>query len=210
MKKLLLVSFVLISFSGMSQSKYEQGMRKAFELWNNEQPMEAANVFERIAQAEPDTWLPPFYVAQINVIESFGEKDITTLTARLDKARDFINDAMALSKDNPELLILDALWHTAWISYDGKKFGMIYSGKVTELYEKALELAPENPHVVLSKAEWDMGAAQYFGKPIAPYCKDVARALALFATFKPASEFYPAYGEERATEILKNSCSKEE
>ena len=67
MKKLLFIAIAFVAFTGFSQSKYEQGMEKAFDLWKNNQPWEAANLFERIAQAEPDNWLPPFYVAQINV-----------------------------------------------------------------------------------------------------------------------------------------------
>ncbi|OAB78868.1 tetratricopeptide repeat protein [Cochleicola gelatinilyticus] len=208
MRTLFILATFLFSVSGISQTKYEQGMQKAFDLWKNEKPMEAANLFERIAQAETDNWLPLYYVAKINIIYSFGEKDATKFSAQLEKARDFINDATAISKDNPEILILDALWYTAWIAYDGQKYGMTYSGKVTSLYEKAIQLAPKNPRVVLGKAEWEMEAAQYFGKPITPYCKDVARALSLFATFKPESDFHPNDGEGRAKELLNNSCRK--
>ena len=86
-------------------TQYQQGMRKAFQLWQEDKSWDAANVFERIAVAEPDNWLPPYYVAQINVIKSFTEKDGTTLKAQLDKAQDFINEATAISKDNPDLLV---------------------------------------------------------------------------------------------------------
>lgn len=189
-------------------SKYEEGMNKAFQLWQEDKPWEAANMFERIATAEPDNWLPPYYVAQLNVIYSFTEKDITKLTAQLDKAQDFINDASAISKDNAEILVLQAQWYTAWIIYDGQKYGMTYSAKASELYQKALVLAPNNPRVILSKAEWDIGGAKYFGQSVEPYCKDVQRAIELFPTFKPESEFHPTYGLERAKEVLKENCNK--
>jgi hypothetical protein len=70
-----------------------------------------------------------------------------------------------------------------------------------------LEIAPKNPRVILSKAEWDMGSARYFGKDTTPYCKDVERALELFATFNSETPFYPTWGEERAKEVLEN-CGK--
>ncbi len=89
-------------------TKYQQGMQKAFQLWQENKSWEAANVFERIAVAEPDNWLPAYYVAQINVINSFTEKDGTKLQAQLDKAQNFINDATTNSKDNPDLLVLQA------------------------------------------------------------------------------------------------------
>lgn len=187
-------------------SKYEQGMQQAFQLWQDDQPWKAANVFERIAAAEPDQWLPPFYVAQINVVNSFAEKDVDKLNAQLKKAQNFINDATAISKNNPEIMVLQAQLYTAWIVFDGQKYGMIYSQKASELYNKALKLAPKNPHVVLSKAEWDMGAAQFFGQSVDSYCKDIQRAIDLFATFEPEEQFYPTYGVERAKEIQADNC----
>ncbi len=188
-------------------TKYQQGMQKAFQLWQENKSWEAANIFERIAVAEPDNWLPPYYVAQINVINSFTEKDGTKLQAQLDKAQDFINDATAISKDNPDLLVLQGQLYTAWIVYDGQQYGMKYSAKASELYNKALALAPNNPRIILAKAEWDMGSAKYFGQSLEPYCKDIQRAIDLFATFEPAGEFYPTYGEQRAKQVQAESCN---
>lgn len=187
-------------------TKYQQGMQKAFKLWQEDKAWEAANVFERIAAVEPDNWLPPYYVAQINVINSFTEKDKTKLTAQLEKAQNYINDATSISKNNPDLMVLQAQWYTAWIVFDGQQYGMTYSAKASELYNQALALAPNNPRMILAKAEWDMGSAKYFGGSIESYCKDIQRAIDLFATFKPAGEFYPSYGNERAKQIQAESC----
>ena len=187
-------------------TQYQQGMTKAFQLWEQDKPWEAANVFERIAAAEPDNWLPPFYVAQINVLNSFGEKDKEKLTSQLKKAQNFINDATAISKDNPEILVLQAQLYTAWIVFDGMQYGMMYSPKATELYNKAVALEPENPRMILAKAEWELGSAKYFGGPIVSYCKDLQRAIDLFPSFKPKGEFYPSFGEERAKQVYAESC----
>lgn len=206
MKNILLLILAITSFTGVSQSKYEDGMRKAFELWGEEKPWEAANLFERISTAEVDNWLPAYYAAQINVIYSFEEKDVAKLKAQMEKAQEFMNVAKSISKDNAELLILDALWHTVWIAYDGQQYGMKYSGKVAQLHQQALQLAPENPHVVFGKAEWDMGSARFFGQPLDPYCADLQRAIELFTTFKPESEFHPSYGENRAKALFEQTC----
>ncbi len=187
-------------------TKYQQGMQKAFQLWQEDKSWDAANMFERIGTAEPDNWLPIYYVAQINIINSFSEKDPAKLKAQLDKAQDFINQATTLSKENAELLVLQAQLYTAWIVFDGQQYGMTYSPKASELYSKALALAPNNPRVILSKAEWDIGGAKYFGQSVEPYCKDIQRAIELFATFKPAGEFYPSYGEKRAKQLQAESC----
>lgn len=190
-----------------AQDRYSKGMEKAFELWQDQKVAEASNMFERIATAEPDKWLPYYYVSQVNTIISFGERDEEKLSKQLEKAKEFIDVAKAISPNNPEILIQEAMINTAWIAFDGATYGMTLSPKNAQLYQKAMELAPKNPRVILSKAEWDMGSARYFGKDITPYCKDVEKALELFATFKSETPFYPSWGKERAEEILE-SCSK--
>ena len=205
MKKLIIIATVLITGFVSAQTNYEKGMEKAFELWGNNQPTEAANLFERIAKAEPDNWLPPYYAAQVNILYSFGERDEDVLSAKLKKAQDLINDATAISKNNPEIMVLQALLHTAWVAYDGATYGMTLSGKVIELYTKANLLAPENPRVVYCRAEWDMGGAKYFGQDTTPFCKDLERSIELFANFKAETPFYPSWGKDRAVMLLE-SC----
>jgi len=207
MKQLIIITTLLISGILIGQTNYEKGMQKAFELWGSNQPTEASNLFERIAKAEPDNWLPAYYAAQINVINSFEERDEDKLSAKLKRAQDLINDATAISKENPEIMVLQALLHTAWVAFDGATYGMTLSGKVVELYTKAKIVAPGNPRVVYCKAEWDMGGAKYFGQDTTPFCKDIERAIELFANFKPETPFHPNWGNDRAKMILE-SCEK--
>ena len=207
MKHVIIIATLLVSGFINSQTNYEKGMLKAFELWQTNKPTEAANLFERIANAEPDNWLPPYYAAQVNIISSFGEKDGKKLSSQLKKAQDLINDATAISKENPEIFVLQAMLHTAWVAYDGATYGMTLSGKVVELYTKAAQIDPKNPRVVFSKAEWDIGGARYFGQDTAPFCKDIERSLELFANFKPETPFHPNWGQDRAEEAVK-ACKK--
>lgn len=192
--------------SDTNQSQYDKGMSKALALWHVNKASEAENIFERIAAAEPDSWLAPYYIAQINVVESFTEKDPAKLKAKLERAQNYINDATAISKDNPELLVLQAQLYTSWIVFDGQRYGMTYSGKATELYQRAIALAPDNPRVILSNAEWNIGSAKFFNSPVDAYCKDLLKAIALFPNFKPEEKFYPTYGQDRAKQILKENC----
>lgn len=208
MKKILIITIALISFSGISQSKYKEGMTKAFELWQDQNHWEAANLFERIAQAEMDNWLPPFYVAQINVLYSFNEKDEETLTAQLKKAQDFLNDAKAISKENAEILVLQAQLYTAWVAFDGQRYGMTYSPKIAQLYQEAHNLEPNNPRVAFGKVEWDIGTARFFGQDTAPFCEDLNKAVELFTTYEPKGEFYPRGGEEYARGSLAQNCKE--
>ncbi|TMU56981.1 tetratricopeptide repeat protein [Flagellimonas algicola] len=207
MKKILVVLVICVTSVATAQDQYAKGMQKAFQLWGEQKPTEASNLFERIAMAEQDNWIPHYYVAHVNTIHSFGEKDFEKLSNQLEKAKEFLDLAKAISPDNPELIVLEALINTAWIAYDGATYGMTLSGKNFQLYEQALAMAPQNPRVILSKAEWDMGSAKYFGKDITPYCKDVERSLELFANFSNDTPFYPSWGKDRA-EVVLNQCGE--
>jgi hypothetical protein len=202
MKKVILLLSLIVTATGSAQDAYTKGMQKAFQLWGEGKTVDASNTFERIANAEMDNWLPYYYVASINTIASFGEKDKEKLTQALEKSQQYIDLAKQISPNNPEILVQQAMTHTAWIAFDGATYGMTLSGKVAAIYAQALELAPNNPRVVFSKAEWDMGSARYFGKDTAPYCKDVERSLELFDTFKATSDFHPNWGKERAEQVL--------
>lgn len=207
MKKIITLLIIFLTTAGIAQDQYTTGMQKAFALWEEGKAIEASNLFERISAAEPDNWLPYYYVAQINTIISFGEKDEKKLKQQLDKAQEYLDIAKSISPNNPEILVQQAMTHTAWIAFDGATYGMTLSGKVAALYAQALQLSPENPRVVFSKAEWDMGSARYFGQDVSPYCKDVERSLELFANFKPESPFHPNWGEDRA-EVISKDCGK--
>ena len=122
MKKLILAIVLLGTTFINAQDRYSKGMKKAFELWQNQKVIEASNMFERIATAEPDKWLPYYYVAQINTVISFGEKDEDKLSKQLEKAKEFLDVDKAISPNNPELLIQEALINTAWIAFDGATF----------------------------------------------------------------------------------------
>lgn len=205
MQKLIIILVLFVTSFLTAQGNYEQGMQKAFELWESN-PVEASNLFERIAAAEPDNWLPPYYAAQVIILNGFAEKDGDKLKAQLDKAQGLINDATAISKNNAEIFVLQALLHTVWVAYDGATYGPTLAGKVASIYAQAEQMAPENPRVVFSNAEWGMGSARYFGQDITPFCKDMERSIELFDNFKPETPFHPNWGKERAEQVITESC----
>lgn len=207
MKKLTLIVLVLITCSLQAQSMFEKGMEQAFSIWQTGDMNGAEQMFERIVQVAPDQWLPSYYIAQINSLKSWEEKDINVLQAQLDKAQSYLDMAKKLSPNNPEIMVMQAHVYTNWVAYDGATYGMKYGGIVTELYNKANALAPENPRVVSNKADWEMGSARYFGKDTAPYCKDIEKSIELFDNFKPESPYHPNWGKERAEQVLEE-CNK--
>ncbi|TVZ59187.1 hypothetical protein NA63_1712 [Flavobacteriaceae bacterium MAR_2010_105] len=206
MKHLILIAVLLVTTLTQAQSNFEKGMQKAFQLWGSNQMEDAENVFERISNAETDQWLPHYYVAQINSLKSWNQKDETVLKAQLDKAQQHLDKAMAISPNHPELLVLQAQVLTNWVAYDGHTYGMKYSAKISELYQKAYALNPNNPRAVFGKAEWDMGSAKFFGQDPKAFCKDIEKSIELFANFKPETPFHPNWGKERAEASFK-SCN---
>ena len=204
MTKLIIAIALFITTFVSAQTQFEQGMGKAFGLWKEGKNQEASDLFERIASAEKNSWLPNYYVALINSTSAFQTKDKERINILLTKAQSNLDIEMTKNPNNPELLVMQAMIHTGWIAFDPMTYGMTLSGKVSELYAKAEAIAPENPRVVFCKAEFAIGGAKWTGANVKDLCKDVERSIALFATFKPETPFSPKWGLDRANEALKN------
>lgn len=187
-----------------AQGQFEQGMGKAFQLWGEGKSTEASDLFERIASAEKASWLPNYYVALVNTTTAFRTKDKEQMNLLLSKAQKALDAEMDKNPNNAELLVMQAMIHTAWIAFDPMTNGQKLSGTVMELYGKAQAIAPENPRVVVCKAEFEIGGAKFWGTDTKPMCAQIEKAIGLFATFKPETPFSPKWGLERALEAQKN------
>lgn len=207
MKNLFYTIAILVSSLVTAQGQFEQGMGRAMQLWGEGKNDEASAMFERIASAEKNSWLPNYYVAAVNTFASFGTKDKDKMTAMLNKSQSTIDIEMSKNANNPEILVMQAMIHTAWISSDPMTNGMKLSGKVMELYGKASAIDPKNPRVAFSKTEFAIGGAAWTGANVKELCKDLDTAVELFATFKPEMPFAPTWGLERALQAQKH-CKK--
>jgi hypothetical protein len=201
-KVIIAIAFFVTSLVS-AQGQFEQGMGKAFGLWKEGKNTEASDLFERIASAEKSSWLPNYYVALVNTTSAFGTQDKEKINNLLTKAQLALSIETIKNPNNAELLVMQAMIHTAWIVADPMTNGMKLSGPVMELYAKAQAITPENPRVVFCKAEFEINGAKYFGGDTKPMCAQIEKAVGLFATFKPESQFHPKWGLDRATEALK-------
>ena len=203
MTKLITIIAMFVASIVSAQTQFDQGMKKALQTWKNGNSTEALVQFEKIASVEKTNWLPNYYIALINTTQAFGEQDKTKMLSLIEsaqKAQDFCND---LAMDNPEVLVMQAMIHTASIVYDPMTNGQKLSGDVMYILNKAYKIAPENPRVVFQKASFEIGMAQYFGQDTKPMCAQIEKAIELFATFKPESAFHPSWGLDKAQEAVK-------
>lgn len=207
MEKVFLIFVFLVSNSISAQGNYDQGMTKAFELWKEGKSTEASALFERIASAEKDNWLPNYYVALVNTSAAFRTKDGKVLEDLLTKAQKALDIELNKDPENAELLVLQAMIHTARIAYDPRNNGATLSGPVMQLYNKAEAISPNNPRVVFSKAQFEMGSARFFNSDTTPICLQIEKSIVLFNNFKPESPFHPKWGKDQAEQVLK-SCGK--
>ncbi len=199
--------FFVATIVTVNAQQFEQGMGKAFGLWKEGKSAEASAMFERIASAEKNSWLPNYYVALVNTTEAFNPANREKVTALLTKAQDALDIELVKEPNNVELMVMQALIHTAWVAYDPMTNGMKLSGTIMGLYGKATALDPKNPRAAFGKAEYEIGGAKWTGADVKALCKEVEQSIELFTNFKPQTPFHPSWGLERAQEVLKN-CSK--
>ncbi|PKB17863.1 hypothetical protein [Flavobacterium sp. 5] len=207
MKKIITTIALFVVVISSAQTQFEQGMTKASGLWKEGKTDEASSMYERIASAEKNNWLPNYYVALINTTAAFSEKDKSKAQLLLSKAQDALDVEMIKDQNNSELYVMQALLYTAWVVQDPMTNAQKYSGKIMEDYAKAKAINPNNPRAVFGEADYQLGGAKWTGVDTKPLCSQVDKAVELFATFKPETSFSPKWGLERALESQKN-CKK--
>ncbi len=206
MKIIVTVLTLFIAVTMNAQTSYEKGMNKAFELWGNKKNDDAINLFERIAKAEKENWLPYYYAAQVHIVTTFMIKDAQEIESRLTKAQDFLNEAKTFSKENAEILIMEAMVYTSYVVYNPSVYGATHSAKVEALYQQAKILEPKNPRATLYHAEWKMGGAKFWGKDPKAFCPEIEKAILYFEKeSKNDVPFYPQWGMDQVKRI-QQSC----
>jgi len=202
MKTLIIAFIALFSVATYAQSPYEKGMSQGLALWKSGNTTEAAAQFERIAQAEPDNWIPLYYQALIGTTTAFSIRDPEEKLKLIENTKIILNNS---SQDrNSEWLTLKAMNLVAELTTDPMTKSKTLAPTIYALYEKAIQLDPNNPRAVLGLAEFQIGSKKYFKQDISKECEAVKKALDLFETHKPALPFAPAWGKERAEKIVQN------
>lgn len=209
MKKIISIFVITFCFVTISicQSQYESGMNKAFGLWKEGKSTEATALFERIAQAEKDNWIPLYHAANVLIATQFQLKDQTVKNDMLEKAKAIIESAHKRSDNNSELITLEGMLYTAYVAMDPETFGMKYTPIVMQLHARALEINPNNPRALANQIEYEMGSARFFGSDLTPFCERMKKIIPKFENEISSEPFAPSHGLERAKQIV-NSCNE--
>lgn len=192
-----------LGFMAHGQS-YEKAMKEAFELWDENKDEQAVALFQRIAQAEPDQWLPSYYAANVDIVHAFNQAEEGEVEALLERAKDNIAEAKRRSPDNSEITTLEGSLYTAYVTMNPAVYGQRYSGKIMRLHEEAIALNPDNPRAHMNLIEYEMGYARFMGQDMSAQCELMKTVVVLFDEYENEEPFAPQYGKERALQIIEN------
>lgn len=203
MTRLITMIAVLIVGLLSAQAANESKIEKAIQLWNEKKMEEAKVIFQDIAQAEPENWLPFYYLSLLNTNEAFEQKgNEEAMTKALETAQGFQDKVNALQSENAEVLVVQARILIGWILVNPMAYGRQNSADALYILNKASKLAPGNPRVALVKTLFEIGMAKYMGQDVKGFCNDLQNVKELFATFKPETASHPNWGQERLIEAL--------
>ena len=206
MKQFIVVAVSLLSVTtGFAQNeKYQKSMEttlasletaRTSDAW-----LEAANTFQRIADAEKNQWLPYYYTALSYVNAGYMKSQVNqnpnpAVTDPLaDKAEEAINKAEALSKNNSEIFIIKKMIATLRMTADPMNRYQTYGPQAAEALQKAKTLNPENPRVTMLEAQDKFFTPEQFGGSKSEAKILFEETMKKFEKFKPESSIHPQWG----------------
>lgn len=213
MKKLLTLTIALLFLSNLlfaQSEKYTAAMTAALADFNVSQSKEPvreewvalANRFERIAFAEPREWLPRYYAAYAYGSLAFMGNDAIQKDQMSDKAASLLDEAVKITGENSELMVLDAQIHQARLAADPQVRWQTEGPLFTASLDKAKKMDPSNPRTYLLEGTNLLYTPEQFGggkkaaKPV------LEKAMEKFATFQPEGPLYPSWGQGQAGYML--------
>lgn len=202
---IMIIGFCVTTFA--QSDKYNAAMKKNISMidlaMQNRNGKEVANNFERIADAEKTQWLPYYYAAYCNVMNAFMEQDKTKVDAIADKAEELITKAETIAgKGNSETAIIKSMIASAHMMVDPQSRYMQYGPASASNVQTAKSMDPSNPRAVYLEAQAKFYTPEAFGGGRAVAKPLFEKALAMFDTFKPATELHPAWGKSATQYFL--------
>lgn len=208
MKKLLSFFLLLATFvSAQAQmpEKFVKAMESKVALIDStvtsEGYIELANSFERIANAEKNQWLPYYYAALCQVMSGYfamGDNPMGGNADKIDpvadKAKELLDKAETLEKDNSEIYLLRKMVHSLHMMGNPMQRYMSDGQAATAALEMAKKLNPDNPRIYLQEAQDKYYTPEQFGGSKEEAKRLFEKAVKQYEIFKPASSIHPNWG----------------
>jgi hypothetical protein len=168
---------------------------------------ELGNNFERIADVEKTQWLPYYYAAYCQVMNSYMDPDKSKTDAIADKAEQLIKKAEEVNGgENSETCVIKSMIASSHLMVDPQTRYMKYGQASGLEISKAKTLDPSNPRPIYLEGQSKFFTPEQFGGG-KPQAKELfTKALQMFDQFKPASELHPNWGKA-ATNYFLQQCN---
>lgn len=166
-----------------------------------------ANTFSRIANAEPNEWLPKYYAAHCRIIAGYSltESNMTEAQELAKTALEEIKAAQKVAPMETELMVIEAFAYQLQLIENAMSKGPMYMPMILETLGKAEAINPENPRIYMLRGEFTLHLPAFVGGGVDKARPDLEKAVAKFETFKPTSPIHPNWGKERIQSILKQA-----
>ncbi|GHV40189.1 hypothetical protein FACS1894179_06290 [Bacteroidia bacterium] len=196
-KLYLCIAVVTLSLGLSAQSNpvYKQAVEKGLATIDSAKSVKdlssARNQFERISMMYTDEWLPPYYMAYVDILSVYmgqkNEKALENAKTNLDKLSSYAK------ADKSELNTLLGYYYMALIMLDPATNGQKYFNNVNISFSKALEQNPDNPRAVYLSAFFEQNLPEGLrsGKD---FCAEMNRAKDLYAKEQKSVD-KPYWGE---------------
>ena len=211
MKKLFLTALLIISAGAFSQTPFEKAMtEKITKLEQTKTPEDftaLSNDFTRIGDKEKTQWLPYYYAAHASIEKGrnlMRTGNVSELDAIADEAQKNVDKASEISKDNPEILILQKMIHSLKMMVNPQARFMSEGMLAADALSKAEKIDPENPRISLLKAEDTYFTPEQFGGSKTKGLELFQKSLDQFKMYKPKTAMDPNWGKGEAEYFLAN------
>jgi hypothetical protein len=207
MKKVIVLSSMVLFFvaSYAQSEKFMAAMKATKTLMDSakttEQYTDVAAKFERIGDAEKTQWLPYYYATMCQLNPGWNAPD-NQKEAIASKAETTLAKAEAI-ENNSEIYVLKSMIATMKMLVDPMNRWASYGAEAKKNREAAMKADPNNPRPYLMEGQSMFGTPEQFGggKKVAKPLFE--KAVALYKTFKPATEVHPTWGVDQAMGMLK-------
>ncbi len=203
MKTAILLSLTLVLSASVCRAQerdYEGAMLHTIDMMNSvsgiERTVRCANMFERIARAEKDKWLPYYYSSYAMVVLSYEVSDMQERDEILDIAQGLLDSALYRAPEESELYVLQAFLYPSRILVDPAARGMSYVEKMFKTLETAKKLNPDNPRIYFLEGVNLLNMPPSFGGGVEVAKPVLELAAKKFNAFQTDDPLWPTWGEE--------------